>query len=256
MRTLNPRLFGNRAHLQLARGTADENVAYCSKEARNVFERGVRRENGKRGERSDLVALQTAINEGKSYDAVVDDHFEACAKYSRFVKEQIVRREQEATRERLVDELAQVTLRLWQASLDVCLQGIPHPREVMWYWDTSGNKGKSFYSRYASIHHNALILESGKKADLAYIFVQKPAPIVIFDLSRTTAPDPEQPKGPLDVIYSLMESLKNGYIVSTKYESRGLAFAVPHVVAFANFPPDQSKMSEDRWKIVNLNDIE
>lgn len=254
MRSLNPRLFDNRAHLELARGSSEEAAEYCRKEGRNIFERGVRREVGKRGERSDLVAVQTAINEGKSYDEVVDDNFEACAKYSRFVKEQIARREDERLREAITEELEEAVLRPWQADLFRRLDTEPHPRTVMWYYDLVGNKGKSFFSRYATIRLGALVLEAGKKADLAYIFVQKPAPVVIFDLSRTTAPDPEQRSSPLDVIYSLMESLKNGYLVSVKYESRACTFKPPHVVAFANFPPDRSKMSDDRWEVVSLND--
>jgi len=255
MRTLNPRLFCNRASLQLARGSDAEAAEYCRKDGVNIFERGIRREVGKRGERSDLVAVQTAINEGKSYDAIVDDNFEACAKYSRFVKEQISRREQEAIKESMTVEFESTVLRPWQATLVTKVSSTEaDPRTVMWFYDQVGNKGKSFVSRYLAVVHDAMILEAGKKADLAYIFALKPAKIVIFDLSRTTAPDPEQPKGPLDVIYSLMESMKNGYLVSTKYESRACAFRVPHVIVMANFPPDRTKMSDDRWDVVSLND--
>lgn len=115
-----------------------------------------------------------------------------------------------------------------------------------------GNVGKSYFAKYLAVTHGALKLEPGKKMDLAYIFAQKPAKIVIFDLSRTTAPDPETRSSPLDVIYSLMESLKNGYLISTKYDSRAVMFEVPHVVVFANFPPDRTKMSDDRWDISEL----
>lgn len=45
-----------------------------------------------------------------------------------------------------------------------------------------------------------------------------------------------------------MESIKNGLICSCKYVSVTKSFVIPHVV-FANYEPDQSKMSADRWDI-------
>jgi hypothetical protein len=64
-------------------------------------------------------------------------------------------------------------------------------------------------------------------------------------LSRTQADK-------IDHIYSLMESFKNGRIFSPKYESISKTFKPCHVVVFANFIPDHSKLSQDRWLVKNL----
>lgn len=70
--------------------------------------------------------------------------------------------------------------------------------------------------------------------------------ICIFDLSRTQAEK-------IDAIYMAMEQFKNGRIFSPKYHSATKVFRTPHVVVFANYPPDLSKLSQDRWDIEELH---
>ena len=84
------------------------------------------------------------------------------------------------------------------------------------------------------------------------VYAQKPTKIVLFDLSRTTETSEDSRKHYLDGIYSLAEDLKNGRIVSTKYESKTVFFPPPHVIFFANFEPDYTKWSEDRYFVTKL----
>jgi len=124
----------------------------------------------------------------------------------------------------------------------------PHARQITWIWSSAGNTGKSTMATYLGALKEACVLETAKKQDLAYIFAQKPAKIVVFDLSRTLAPD-DDGRSKLDHLYALAESLKNGHLVSTKYQSASLYFARPHVVFFANFGPDMTKWSADRYVV-------
>lgn len=67
--------------------------------------------------------------------------------------------------------------------------------------------------------------------------------IVIWDVPRYS----------LDYInYAAMEEVKNGCFASTKYESGMCVFRNPHVVVFANAPPDYAKMSKDRWCVFRI----
>jgi len=50
------------------------------------------------------------------------------------------------------------------------------------------------------------------------------------------------------------EGLKNGYIQSTKYEGQPFYPNVCHVWVFANFQPDYTKWSEDRYKVWTIQD--
>jgi hypothetical protein len=82
---------------------------------------------------------------------------------------------------------------------------------------------------------------------------QKPTKIVMIDLSRTSAP--VDGKDYLGGMYSLCEHLKNGVLMSTKYESMSVQFAVPHVIIFANWEPDYTKWSPDRYDVTNLSEL-
>lgn len=52
-------------------------------------------------------------------------------------------------------------------------------------------------------------------------------------------------------IYATLENMLNGAMFSNKYESRCVFFDKPHVVCFANWPPETSAqtLSEDRWDV-------
>lgn len=54
------------------------------------------------------------------------------------------------------------------------------------------------------------------------------------------------------VSYAALEVVKDGIFYNTKYESGMVMYNVPHVVVLANFPPDQTKLSADRWVIKDI----
>ncbi len=68
---------------------------------------------------------------------------------------------------------------------------------------------------------------------------------IIWDIPRSS-------KG--NVSYATLEAVKNGLICNTKYETGVKVFNPPHVIVFANFPPDdESQLSADRWHIISLD---
>ncbi|CAI9729859.1 Hypothetical predicted protein [Octopus vulgaris] len=129
------------------------------------------------------------------------------------------------------------TWRKWQDELLKELVNEPDQRKIIWYADPVGNSGKTYLSRYLQTL-DGIRFENGRSLDLKFMYNGQR--IVIFDLTRSQ----EQ-----HINYEVMESIKNGLICSCKYVSVTKSFEIPHVVVFANYEPDQTKMSADRWDI-------
>lgn len=213
-------------------GSFDENI------------KGTKEKN--QGQRSDHDTVKDMIDTGKSYEDIIDTNFGYAAKYSRFIKERIQERDCTKQAGILRTQYENTSLRSWQTTLMTNVSGPSDPRKIMWYWDNKGSTGKSFMANYLGLLHGATILTGGRYPDMAYIYSQKPTKIVLFDLSRTT-------EDYLKAVYSMAEHLKSGRIVSTKYESRTVWTGNPHVVVFANFKPDPTVWSIDRYDITQLD---
>lgn len=233
-------------------GVPYTSIGYCMKDG-DFWEGGVRKNIAAKtkGQRSDLDAIKKAIDNGDTYDTICEEHFNTATHCHRFIKERIQARDSTKQLDALRKEFDSFSPRPWQQELLNLLQDEPNDRAVHWIYSHAGNTGKSTMATFLAAMHGATVLTSGKKTDLVYICTQQMSKIMIFDLSRTSAPT-EGKENWLDGIYSLAEDLKNGRLVNTKYESKTVCFPRPHVVFFANFPPDQSKMSEDRWRIKEI----
>lgn len=135
----------------------------------------------------------------------------------------------------------------WQQEIVDLYHTEPNDRTVHWYWDESGNIGKSALVKYLVVKYQILFCSGGRHQDLMnLVFNQnmEDCRAVVFDIPRAH-------KG--NVSYSALESIKNGMVCNTKYETGVKIFNSPHVIVFANFPPsDTDEMSQDRWHIVNL----
>lgn len=238
-----------RMHLEPARGKPEQAADYCKKE-NNFFELGTMK-TSQQGKRNDLEELQKAIREGKSYDEVCEEHFDTAAKFHKFIRERIQARDTQKELDSLKEAFASASLRPWQERLLDVVHENPNPRKIHWIWEDVGNVGKSWMAKYLMAMENAVLLTPGKKADMAYIFSKNPSKIVIFDLSRTTAPT-DGKEHYLDGVYSLAEDIKNGMVTSYKYDSANVLTTGSHVIFFANFAPDMTKWSQDRYLITRL----
>lgn len=136
----------------------------------------------------------------------------------------------------------------WQVLLkNRLLTTKPHKRRVEWYIDTIGGKGKSDFTKNLLLTSNKIVnvVTGGSGKDIAMSLNDNPD-IIIFDLPRTTEGF---------VSYNVIEQCKNGMVFSPKYESKFKCFNVPHIIIFANFGPDISKLSADRWDIIDTWDM-
>lgn len=136
-----------------------------------------------------------------------------------------------------------VNLRPWQVSLkDELLKPVEYfSRKIIWMYNNTGNYGKSEFARYMLVMHNACVFQNAKTSDIAYALGKDPK-IILFDL-------PRQSEDQFNFNYSLIESLKNGLIFSSKYESGTKVFNKPHICILANNAPDRSALTSDKWDI-------
>lgn len=218
-----------------ARGTPEENLEYCSKQG-DHYEFGTA---VKKAQRSDIDAFKEAVSSGENNMITLrEEHSMICAKYPGFVRQYL-------SDHRPLPAVKTHPLYSWQSGLIALLRLEPNDREIIFVVDTTGNSGKSWFCDYYSrvCYDDAQILEMGKKADVA-LTINPDMRVYFFDLTREHVEH---------MNYSLLESLKNARLFSPKYESHMVFLSrVPHVVVMMNQEPDMSKLSYDRYKIINV----
>ncbi len=129
----------------------------------------------------------------------------------------------------------------WALDVMEILRNEPDERTIHWFWEPDGNVGKTCLCKYL-VHRKDALMLSGKSADMYHMLSKYPdkRKIILVDAPRCA----------IEFLnYGAIEQIKNGLIFSGKYEGSQLVFNCPHVVVFANTPPDYDKMSADRWNV-------
>lgn len=147
------------------------------------------------------------------------------------------------------DPLLKVNLYEWQNEIIQLIKSKPDPRKIYWYWEHKGNVGKTALAKHICIKYNALYV-SGSANNIKYAITQwidkcKTLDVVIYGVPRS-----QESK---IISYEILESIKDGIFFSTKYESGMVLFNTPHVIVFANFPPEEMLLSIDRWCIKQIS---
>lgn len=227
------RLPEGTAHIKMIRGTVEENINYCSKEA--IFiQRGIPSSQGKR---EDLISLQNDIENGKTNLELAREKTNTYERYWRYVNHYRSLLEKEKSDQAIQEfNINNVKLNPFQLSIMDSLN-TQSEREVLWVHDPVGNTGKTYLSKVLIASNHAFRCTNGKSKDIAYAYNGEP--IFIMDLSRSLEDH---------VNYDIIEQIKNGLIFSPKYESKHKIFKPPKVLILANFKPDLSKLSNDRWQ--------
>lgn len=138
----------------------------------------------------------------------------------------------------------------WEIEILNIISEEPDDRTIYWYWSEAGNLGKTTFCKFLCIKHKACLL-SGKGADvrngaLTWKKDMGEYPrVCVFPVPRSFNSE--------YLSYEAMENVKDALFYSGKYEGGTVADPCPHLFVFANFPPDEDKMSTDRWVIRNID---
>jgi len=228
---------GTYVRLQSKMASDQDAIEYCKKGG-EYAEWG---EPPQQGKRTDIAEYLEAA---KSMDVLelADKYPKQFAKYhkaGRLVRE-AAKQKQELDELKAYMESAE--LRQWQIEAIEMLEK-QDDRKVDWYVDIDGGQGKTFLAKWLIAMKGAFYLQGGKTADVAHAYSGED--VVVCDFTR----DKED-----CVQYSAIESLKNGIIFSPKYDSTTKIKAQgAKIIVFSNWAPDKSKLSADRWNIINLH---
>jgi len=139
----------------------------------------------------------------------------------------------------------------WQLNIvDIIENPVYDNRSIYWFYENKGKVGKSNFNRYLTHNYNALMIRKGKDSDImnrALMFEKefKDIELVVCDIPRAVGNK---------ISTSAIETLKDGMIVSEKYEGGQKLIVSPTILIFSNFFPMTESLSEDRWKIFEIID--
>lgn len=128
----------------------------------------------------------------------------------------------------------------------------PHDREIIWVTDKKGNSGKSKFVKHICFNTDAAIkVPFGTSSQMRSAIISAgPKRLYIIDMPRTMSADDN-----LCSIISLIEDVKNGFVVSSMYgKYEKIMFDPPHIIIFSNMDTPTDLMSEDRWVSLYIND--
>ena len=128
----------------------------------------------------------------------------------------------------------------------------PDPRKIISIVDKKGNTGKSSFWKYISFKHPNSVakITFGTASQLRTSIVNAgEKKLYILDVTRTMGKYDN-----IDDVLSVIEELKNGYVVTHMYGSdKKLLCKPPHVIISTNTELDYSKLSADRWEVYKIN---
>ena len=149
-------------------------------------------------------------------------------------------------------DIQNVQLRIWQQQL-MQMIATPSNRQVLWICGTKGNEGKSWFQGYLETFYGyARVVRldlRNKASNVLHALSKRPlqtTDIFLFNDTRASNFSAQS--------YAVLEQIKDGCAISSKYNSTVLTFKVPNVlIVFSNIHPNTCYLSKDRWRVYSIN---
>lgn len=225
-------------HVEQAFGTNQQAIEYCKKDksANDIIEYGIQPvDKSVNLTQNKNKSIIEDIKQGKQLKQIIEENEGLYLRYGNNFHKMY-----EMFKPKYSEQL--IELRPWQQQLIETVNNHPNnDRTIHWVYDPVGNNGKTVLSHHL-LANNYIKLKNGKSADIAMAWNGEN---VIFDFSRSQEDH---------INYDIIESLKDGYVFSSKYESKCKHFNKPILIVFANFKPDYKAVSYDRWQIYTIKE--
>lgn len=235
---------GQNPHIEVATKCQLANIRYCTKLKGRVhgpWEYGFK---AQQGFRTDIygVMLEDMKNKDVKIADIAIKYPDLYVKYSNGIEKLYQRVRELQQKEEIYDIVEEKGYNKWQKEIIESLEK-QNDRQVTWVFDKKGGSGKTELARHLILNNDACYFTNSKTKDIAYAYNGEKT--VIFDLARSLEDR---------VNYQSIEQIKNGLMFSSKYTSVTKIFNKPKVLIMANFMPEMSKLSMDRWDILDLHD--
>lgn len=234
------KFFNNKAHIEKALGTPEQNKAYCSKEG-NFKEYGTIVNKG--SNKLVLENLRELIKKCDDWAQVLE--IEGVEKHLKFAQEyfnNLDRRDPELYKN--------IILRDWQNLIINYLNKKGDNRTILFVIDEIGGKGKTFLSNYLFNTRNDIFYSTnGKTNDIVYNYSKKIKKNIIIDITRKISIE--------KINFDAIETILNPIFTSNKYTSGTFIRKEPsNCIIFTNdgnIENLKNYLSQDRIKILNLD---
>jgi len=135
----------------------------------------------------------------------------------------------------------------WEEIVIEELKEKPNDRTINWIWEPEGCTGKTTFQKWIFTHMKNVAVLSGKSSDMKNGIVEfikqigETPDIVLINIPRCV--------DDRFISFEGIESIKDMFFYSGKYEGLMVCGKRPHLYIFANTPPKTENMSRDRWVI-------
>lgn len=133
------------------------------------------------------------------------------------------------------------------------LQYVEEEKNLRWVtiiYDPIGGMGKTTFIRYCCVHEKGrnIPICNDYKDLLRMVMCMPKSNCYFIDMPRAMKKDK------LYQFWSAIETLKGGYAYDDRYEFKEEFFNPPNIIVFTNTIPDLTLLSNDRWRILEINE--